>query len=578
MIYDETKEFDVIILGSGLAGSLLATILARHNVRVLMIDKESHPRFAIGEAMTPDTDLMMEILSYQYSVPEIAHLSSFAEICTHISPSSCGVKRSFSFIHHREGEEQTLQESNQVSVNYSSHLFRQDIDHYMVKVAIKYGAKLLEKVKVTDLEIDQQGVQVILEGHPSITANYLVDASGHNSLLGKKFNLREEPTRFKSHSRSIFTHMVGVKNYDDCVQPKGGQKNIIPWHEGTLHHIFHGGWMWVIPFNNHERSTNQICSVGINLDPRIYPKTDLPPEQEFQQFLARFPGIAIQFENAKPIRNWVSTGRLQYSSHSCMGERFFLLPHAAGFLDALFSFGLVNSCTIISPLASRILKAVSKHDFSTDNFADLEPLQQDLLDYNDSIVNCSYISFSNFKLWDAWRRIWLIGTLIRRVKARASKHAKIVAGKGKELFRLTEVDDLERLSPSFEDLGQDFFQESIATIEKVQQGLLSPDAAAEQILALINALDFLPADFIKRIGDPSQRDLVETGPRNLEGEFIGFMLWVKLFAKKEVKKYFPFEIGDFLSLMQKYLSSKVMNQISRLSRPSITGKLQDLET
>ncbi len=66
-----TKQFDVIILWSGLAGSILATILARHNIRVLMIDKGSHPRFAVGEAMTPDTDLMMSILSYQYDVPEI---------------------------------------------------------------------------------------------------------------------------------------------------------------------------------------------------------------------------------------------------------------------------------------------------------------------------------------------------------------------------------------------------------------------------------------------------------------------------------------------------------------------------
>ncbi|MBE9170025.1 NAD(P)-binding protein [Pleurocapsales cyanobacterium LEGE 06147] len=88
MNFHNSKHFDVVILGSGLAGSILATILAKHNLRVLMLDKGVHPRFAIGEAMTPDTDLMMKILSYQYSVPEIEHLSSFENICENISSTA----------------------------------------------------------------------------------------------------------------------------------------------------------------------------------------------------------------------------------------------------------------------------------------------------------------------------------------------------------------------------------------------------------------------------------------------------------------------------------------------------------
>jgi len=64
------EKFDVIILGSGLAGSILATILAKQGLRILSIDKSSHSRFAIGEAMTPDTDLIMSILSYKFSIPE----------------------------------------------------------------------------------------------------------------------------------------------------------------------------------------------------------------------------------------------------------------------------------------------------------------------------------------------------------------------------------------------------------------------------------------------------------------------------------------------------------------------------
>jgi len=44
------KKYDTIIIGSGIGGTSLAAILARHGKKVLMIEKGRHPRFAIGEA------------------------------------------------------------------------------------------------------------------------------------------------------------------------------------------------------------------------------------------------------------------------------------------------------------------------------------------------------------------------------------------------------------------------------------------------------------------------------------------------------------------------------------------------
>jgi tetracycline 7-halogenase / FADH2 O2-dependent halogenase len=125
--------------------------------------------------------------------------------------------------------------------------------------------------------------------------------------------LRESPCRFKTHSRSFFNYFVEVKPYDDCADSNGGWKVPQPWHDGTMHHLFPGGWMWVIPFNNHPKSNSLLCSIGVSLDTRYFPKTDLTPQQEFDSILAKFPGIAPQFQNASPVREWVSTERLQYS-------------------------------------------------------------------------------------------------------------------------------------------------------------------------------------------------------------------------------------------------------------------------
>jgi FADH2 O2-dependent halogenase len=53
-------KFDVLILGSSFSGSLLAWLLARRGLRVALIDRDRHPRFAIGESSTPVADLLLE--------------------------------------------------------------------------------------------------------------------------------------------------------------------------------------------------------------------------------------------------------------------------------------------------------------------------------------------------------------------------------------------------------------------------------------------------------------------------------------------------------------------------------------
>ena len=165
----------------------------------------------------------------------------------------------------------------------------------------------------------------------SYRVKYVVDAAGFRSPLAEKFDLRD--FNLKTHSRALFTHMVDL----ECVHERGPtQKNYaLPFKlsEGTLHHVFEGGWLWVIPFNNHAKSTNPLASVGLMLDPRVYPVQDrLSPEEEFYNFIARFPSVAEQFEGAKAVRPWTRTGRVQYSSEEVVGERWALLGHAAGFV------------------------------------------------------------------------------------------------------------------------------------------------------------------------------------------------------------------------------------------------------
>jgi len=76
----EIPQYDVMILGSGLGGAMLAAILAKSGLSVLILEAETHPRFTIGEATTPDTNFRLKLLGLKYDIPEIANLSTFHDL------------------------------------------------------------------------------------------------------------------------------------------------------------------------------------------------------------------------------------------------------------------------------------------------------------------------------------------------------------------------------------------------------------------------------------------------------------------------------------------------------------------
>jgi tetracycline 7-halogenase / FADH2 O2-dependent halogenase len=404
------ESCDVLILGSGLAGSITGAVLARQGARVVLVDAGQHPRFAVGESMTSQLVEWLHILAARFDVPEIDHLADSRSVAEHIGPVH-GQKANFGFVRQVPGQEPDPAEATMFVIPKAtaraSHLFRQDCDQYFFTIATRYGCVTKQNWRARDVDLDEDGVTVTGVDGTAVRARYLIDASGFRSPLADKLQLREEPSRFKHHARSLFNHYVGVRPYDEVSRQPEELRPPVPWHSGTLHHLIDRGWFWIIPFDNVEGSRNLLCSVGLTMDERTYPKpADLTPAQEFQAFLDRYPAVARQFEGARPVREWVSTGRLQYSSTRSVGHRWCLMSHAAGFLDPLYSRGLSNTFEVVHALSTRVLAALEDDDWSTERFGYVEELERGLLAWNDDLVNSSYIAFSHFRLWNAMFRVW----------------------------------------------------------------------------------------------------------------------------------------------------------------------------
>jgi tetracycline 7-halogenase / FADH2 O2-dependent halogenase len=404
------QECDVFILGSGLAGSISGACLARQGARVVLVDATQHPRFAVGESMTPQLVEWLHILASRFEVPEIGHLLDTKSVARNIGPMH-GKKQNFGFIKHNPGQEPDPEEANMFVIpkilTEASHLFRQDSDQYFFNVAAKYGCVTRQNWRAQDLDFDDDGVTVTGQNGEKFRAKFLIDASGFRSLLAQKFDLRDAPARFKHHARGMFTHYIGVRPFDEVSHHPLSTRPPVPWHSGTLHHLIDRGWFWIIPFDNLKGSRNQMCSVGLTMDERTYPKpADISPEEEFRSFLDRYPAVKRQFAGARRVREWVSTDRLQYSSKRSVGYRWCLMSHAAGFLDPLYSRGLSNTFEVVFSLCSRLLESLRDGDWSVERYEYVDQLERGLLQYNDDLVNDSYISFSHYRLWNAVFRVW----------------------------------------------------------------------------------------------------------------------------------------------------------------------------
>jgi FADH2 O2-dependent halogenase len=410
-------DTDVIILGSGLAGTIVGLCLVRQGLRVLIIDQGTHPRFALGEATTTPASLWLRFLAEKYSAPELLNVATSGALHRNVAPTS-GIKDNFGFIYHHPGVPRpecawqavlphaSFSESTRdAEAAYSEmHYFRQDVDAYLWAMALAAGAQGRSATNVTEVAIDDGGVSIVTSKGLRLRAGFLVDASGYRSVLADTFDLRDKPPALRTDARTLFTHMVGVKKYEDLdLVPQ----SMSPWSRGTLHHIFDGGWIWVIPFGNHPGGTNPLTSVGLNLDNRrSAPVPGQTPEDAWREFLARYPSIAPQFANAVSVRPWIYTDRVQYSSKQCVGHRYWMTAHANGAVDALYSFGNINSFHTIACGVELILRAFRDGNFDVARFAPLQQLTSNALRFQDRIVYGNYAAMRSPRLLQTWIGLW----------------------------------------------------------------------------------------------------------------------------------------------------------------------------
>lgn len=496
-----TQDHDVVVLGSGLAGSILATILAKRGQSVLMLERGRHPRLAIGESLVPTSAMWFAILGHKHEIPELRTLAHLDSISRNIAPSS-GVKRGFGYVYHRDGETDLDPDESSHFVGAKqpifreSQFYRQDIDQYMVGVAESYGVVYRDETAVRGVDIGNHVATLSLEGGETVTARFVVDATGRNSVLADTYRLREEPCRLRHSSRTIFNHFRNVRPFEDVAPGAARTHYSAGWSEGTLHHVFDGGWFWVIPFNNYPASRNDLVSVGLTVSTDRHPKDgSVDPGKEFQSFVERFPLVEQQLGAAEPSRDFVGTDRIQYSSTTSVGHRFLLLQHAYGFIDPLFSRGIWRSLEAIDVVVDELLPALADDDLGPERLAAIDTAQKAMLDDNDQMVHNAYRATHHFDTWTAWLRVWFADEFLTTMPVLAATFRYAADG---DLSVFDRISGGRRpgTTYSFSDDLQLIVDEADRLLDDVERGAVAADEARRRIQSRLAAAEYLPHDLI----------------------------------------------------------------------------------
>lgn len=362
------RSYDVIILGAGFSGCLLGLILTKLGQSVLIIDRQKHPRFAIGESSTPAADFILESLCDRYDLDQVRPICRYGSWVNTYPEISRGLKRGFSYFHHRHGEpfQSGIDHARELLVAASvtndvgdTHWFRADVDAFLAREYVAAGGTLWEET-IANIEGKEAPWTIVpatssgQNSHPPVHGIFLVDATGGDSALVNHLQLTTRANELCTNTRSLFGHFQKVHEWGRLMDLWGFSREDHPYpcDLAALHHVIPGGWMWVLRFDH------GVTSVGWSLDPVRHPlRNNETPLQEWNRLREDYPSIAVQLHDAKPVDPFSieypvwRTGRLQRIVTPASGADWALLPHTAGFIDPLFSTGIAHSLLGVERLA-----------------------------------------------------------------------------------------------------------------------------------------------------------------------------------------------------------------------------------
>jgi flavin-dependent dehydrogenase len=335
----KAAEPDVIVIGGGPSGATVATLVAASGARVRLLERDRFPRYHIGESLIPETFWALDRLG----MLEKLRGSRFVE------------KHSVQFV----SEQGKLSEPFYFA-DYKPHessrtwqVSRAEFDRLMLDNARDHGVEVEEGVRVLEVlfegrravgvrTMDERGVEREMRGR------VVVDAAGQSCLIQDRLGLREwDPVLKKA---AVWTYWKGARR--DGGRDAGA--TLVMQTAGKK------GWFWFIPLHD------DLTSVGVvaSYDHLFKEQPGRNAEEIFFAELARCPGLQPRLEGAERTGPFRIAKEYSYRSREVAGDGWVLVGDAFGFLDPLYSSGILLALKSGALAADAIVAALAAGDTS----------------------------------------------------------------------------------------------------------------------------------------------------------------------------------------------------------------------
>jgi tetracycline 7-halogenase / FADH2 O2-dependent halogenase len=414
---------DILIAGAGFAGSLMALVLHSLGLKICLVEKGQHPRFAIGESSTPIADMMLRELAATYNLPWLAAFSRYGSWQQAHPEIVCGLKRGFSYFKHYPGKHFTTNEShaNELLVAASTddvqsdtNWLRADFDAFLANKVKQAGITYVDLTTLVRAETGSAETGPSTKYHSadgkSFETTFFIDASGSGALLDTLFEVKSSSDGFLTDSFAVFSHFNHVPRWMDMLKKSNIPTADFPYDpdNSALHQVIDEGWLWMLRFND-ERT-----SLGFALNAQ---KTDLKnqsPEEIWDALLKKYPSLNDML-NDLPLSVQpgaiLKSPRLQRKIKQCFGPGWVALPHTAGFIDPLFSSGIAHSLTGIKKIADIIQQHLNQAEELHQALTQYEKSIFEELKFIDQLVAGCYDTMDHFELFNAWSMLYFAATI-----------------------------------------------------------------------------------------------------------------------------------------------------------------------
>jgi flavin-dependent dehydrogenase len=328
---------DVVVIGGGPAGSTVSTLIAQHGYRVKLFERERFPRFHIGESLIPETYWVFQRLKMLDKMRASPFVKKYS-----VQFVSASGKLSAPFYFHDNKPHECSQ---------TWQVIRSEFDLLMLQNAQEQGVQIHQPARVLEVLFDRDravGVRVQREDgtHEEVRARVVVDASGQSTMLQNRFKLRLwDPVLNKG---AIWTYWQGA--YRDSGRDEGATLVVQTTNKQ--------GWFWYIPQHD------DTVSVGVVAPFDYLFKGRGSHAQTYTEEVDACPAIKQRVSTAERATGYFATKDYSYRSREVAGDGWVLVGDALGFLDPLYSSGVLLALKSGEMAADAIVEGLAKGDVS----------------------------------------------------------------------------------------------------------------------------------------------------------------------------------------------------------------------